>query len=83
MNVLEILSSREWVSEGEIRELAEAQVRLVPTLLKKLLSRGLVDCKVDNDGRAYMLTEAGKTQLTTAKTLSTIPPPSWRPGDEP
>lgn len=80
MNILAVIGANDqWTSEKRILELAEVQSHLLPTLLDKLLSRGLIQCRVDNGDRVYRLTQAGLIQLKQPR-ISTFPPTSWRSG---
>ena len=80
MNLLQILADQgEWMRERELCEKHEDTTSLVPAVISGLISRGLVDCKVDSEGRSFKINNKGQVWLATVRSGSTPPAPSCGP----
>ena len=80
MNLLRVLAEKgEWMSEQELCQVHRDTTALVLTLLSAFLRRGLVDCQVDDKGRAFKINRRGQIHLATARSNSVLPPPSCEP----
>jgi hypothetical protein len=80
MNLLQILANQgEWMRERELCEQHEVTADLVPAVISGLIRRGLVDCRVDSEGRSFKINNKGQVWLATVRSDSTPPSPSCGP----